>query len=95
MLPYSSVRTVVQRTPKGKWAHGILLEDKGVMKLGYAMAAQRSRHPKSHTIGRGMDRWQQANCKKREVCKGQMVSVGWNPMGGSSYTLCFYVDNRK
>lgn len=50
VLPYSSVRTGVQRAPRDKWAHGILPEDKGVMKLGHAMAAQRSRRPKSHMI---------------------------------------------
>lgn len=47
---YRSGRTGVQRAPRGKWAHRILPEDKGVMKLGHAMAAQRSRRPKSHMI---------------------------------------------
>lgn len=53
--PYSSVRTGVQWAPRDKWAHGILPEDKGVIKLGHVMAAQRSRRPKSHMVARGMD----------------------------------------
>ena len=63
------MRTVVQRTPRGKWAHGILPEDKDVMKLVYGMAAQCSRRPKSHMIARGTDGWQHANCKKTEYAR--------------------------